>query len=178
MKVINNNNNNNNTDKSSLNKGSATLWNLKHEQWGAPCGCTDNYQEKEPELRRDGGDEDDDGDDNNNNNNNKQGHWVKKSLNKAVNFSGEQRKARLNSDGEVNSASGISTVNLLTVCKQLHWNVSLKISATFHGHVDCIHTGLLYTQYTRDVNSKPKAAAVGDEIKTGARPTYVYPTKK
>jgi hypothetical protein len=94
--------------------------NLKHEQWGAPCGCTDNYQEKEPELRRDGDGYDDDDD---NDDNNKQGCRVKKSLNKAINFLCEQRKARLNSDGQVNSASGISTVNLLTVCKQ--WNVKM-----------------------------------------------------
>ena len=70
MKVINNNNNNNNnTDKISRNKKV-----LHSEQWGAPCGCTDNYQEKEPELRRNGDYDDDD-----DNYNNKQGHGVKKS---------------------------------------------------------------------------------------------------
>jgi hypothetical protein len=143
---------------------------VKHEQCGAPCCYTDNYQEKEPELRRDGGDDDDD--------NNKQGHGVKKSLTRAVNSLCEQRKVRLNSGGQVNSASGILTVSLLTVCKQLHWNVALKISATFYGQVDCIHTRLLYTQYKIVVNSKTKAAAVGDGIQLGARLTYVYPTKE
>ena len=86
--------------------------------------------------------------------------------------------ARHNSDGQVISASGISTVNPLTVCKQLHWNVALNISATFYGHVDCIHTGLLYTQHAIDINSKLKAAAVGDETQLGARPTDVYHTKQ
>ena len=51
------------------------------------------------------------------------------------------------------------------------------MSATFYGHVDSIHTAL-YTHYKIDVNSKTKAAAVGDEMQLGARPTYVYPTKE
>ena len=53
---------------SAHNKGSAAIWNLKLQKWGAPLVQGANYQEEGLVIRRD--DDDDDDNDNNNNNNN------------------------------------------------------------------------------------------------------------